>query len=344
MTHPLENLLNRVAYPYPTLEAYLNENLTSSLSLAYVHQGVITTKTVCLKELFSEHTRFQVASISKLVFAALLFDQHTQRNIDLTHDIRPDISRLGIPLYDAKKPFTMLDLLSHTAGFNLHGFAGYEPHQRHPSLKAMLQGEAPTNHPKLRQEASPKTAFRYSGGGYQLAQWLFEEHQEISLKEASQRFFKKLGMPHSVYNALAPRNILSAYSAHNTPLKDGYIRYPELAAAGLWTTPTDLARLGIALLQAYHKEAGPLNAHAFQTMFKKPENIQTPCAHGVFIEDHAKGQFFGHGGNSVGYHSAMIFDTASKEGVVVMVNSDLADHIPRTIADAFKAMHQGEAS
>ena len=88
-------------------------------------------------------TRFQAASISKPMFAMTLLRYADRGEIDLDADIS------GFVRDFVKIPVSFPALLSHTAGFNVHGFAGYRADAPLLTLEDVLSGRG--NSPKLRR-------------------------------------------------------------------------------------------------------------------------------------------------------------------------------------------------
>ena len=54
------------------------------------------------------------------------------------------------------------------------------------------------------------------------------------------------------------RRSRSVVTLNAVPVAAGWNIYPEMAAAGLWTTARDIARLGVAVMRGLRGEASPL--------------------------------------------------------------------------------------
>ncbi|MBO4290108.1 MAG: beta-lactamase family protein, partial [Lachnospiraceae bacterium] len=192
---------------------------------------------------------FQAGSVSKPAFAATVLRYVDKGIIDLDADIS------GVVPEYAKSPMTFSALLSHTAGFNLHGFPGYRADHELFSLEDVLDGKGIT--PRLRRIRPYGKQYMYSGGGTTLAELAFTRITGTTLREAFQKeVAEPLGLARSGYfQPLDEDKVENAAFGGRLGLKEdpahGYHYYPEHAAAGLWTTPTDLTKLGIALSRSW---------------------------------------------------------------------------------------------
>lgn len=276
----------------------------------------------------TENTLFQAGSISKTVFATAVMRLVQKDKIDLDKDIREYSDTSFYKTYDNQNHvITLRQLLSHTAGLNLHGFAGYQYGQLIPSLDQILRGEEPANNLPLFLKNEPGTVWEYSGGGYILAQKIVcdvcgTDFETILQSEVLQPF----GMIHSTYqqpiNEDKRFDIACGYDWYNQILPYGYNTMPELAAAGLWTTPSDLALFGIEMMKAYNGKSQFIPKEIMDLMLTKViPNI--PSGLGVFIPDDNPKGYFDHGGSNGGYHSIMRFQSEDNKGYAAMLNSDI---------------------
>lgn len=151
-----------------------------------------------------------------------------------------------------------------------------------------------------------------------------------------------LHMTHSTYSQPLPKNKLNdiafGYNQHNLQLPGGYNIMPELSAAGLWTTPSNLARFGIEIMKALKNESAFLEKKTAELMTTKAyENL--PYGVGFAVNQSKKGLTFGHGGSNFGYHSNMVFCPGDGSGIVVMQNSDIGIRIRDEVINAFKEIY-----
>ena len=92
--------------------------------------------------------------------------------MDLDTDVNVYLKSWKLPANEimAGTKVTIRELLTHTAGLTVHGFAGYASDAAIPSLVQILNGEKPANSAAIRVDTEPGTRWRYSGGGYVIIQ------------------------------------------------------------------------------------------------------------------------------------------------------------------------------
>ena len=195
---------------------------------------------------------FQAGSVSKPMFALTLLRYVDKGLIDLDSDISG-----VVPEFVRKGPLTFAALLSHTAGYNVHGFPGYPAAHDPLSLEDVLSGKG--NTPRIRRIRPYGKQHMYSGGGITLAQLAFERITGATLRDAFQREvaeplgLKRTGFFQPLDEDLVENAAFGWRLAQKEDAAHGYHYYPEHAAAGLWTTPTELVKLGVALSRSYRR-------------------------------------------------------------------------------------------
>ena len=256
---------------------------------------------------------FQAASISKPLFAMTLLRYVDKGLIDLDADVS------GVVPDFAKSPVSFAALLSHTAGYNVHGFEGYRADHAALTLEDVLSGRG--NSPKLRRIKPCGQQFMYSGGGITLAQLAFERITGTTLREAFQKeIAEPLGLKRTGFFQPLDENLLAnAAFGGRLALKEdpahGYHYYPEHAAAGLWTTPTELVRLGVALSKSY-REGGLLTKESAARMV-------TPVMDGYGLciqQDAHDADLVGHTGGNEGFISYWTLSLKEDLCAAVMFN------------------------
>lgn len=213
--------------------------------------GVVdqTTKTPV-----SASTIFQASSITKVVTTLATLRLVRERKINLDEDVNRTLARWKVPdnEFTSAEKVTVRRLLSHNAGVTVHGFSGYDAGAELPTTLQILAGAKPANSPPIIVDKTPGAGFRYSGGGYVILQQLIEEITGQPFAEAITRLvLAPAGMRNStMLQPLSPALKKQAAAGHATDgaaLPGGSAVFPELAPAGLWSTPTDIAKMAIEI-------------------------------------------------------------------------------------------------
>jgi len=273
-------------------------------------------------------TIFQAASIGKIVTAMTVLALADRGGLDLDRDVNEDLVswRLPASAISQGEAVTLDRILSHTAGLTVHGFGGYTPGEELPTLRQMLDGETPANSGAVRIDSKPGTAMRYSGGGYLVAQQLIEDVTGRPFEDVVEELvLRPLGMTRTFYRATLPTELAANASAGH--LVDGAVmpgRYRALpeygAGAGLWSTPSDLCRIALAIAEARAgHDNGPISPAAARDML-------TPrlggYGLGVFLRGQGDDFAFHHGGDNTGFHAFLVVYPERRQGAAVMTNGD----------------------
>jgi CubicO group peptidase (beta-lactamase class C family) len=288
-------------------------------------------------------TLFQAGSISKTFTAVAALRLVEQRTISLDGDVRQRLTSWRLPDSPllAGHSVTLRGLLSHTAGINQEGGNGYAVDAPLPTLIDILEGRAPANTAPIRVEHAPGT-WRYSGGGYYIAQALMGDATGTDYAQLMDRLvFRPLRLRDSSFSQPLHRSRLRsaarAVGPDGTPLEGGWRVNPELAAGGLWTTPADIARLVIFISRAARRESSSLLSPeaARELMTRGPGNWGL----GVDLGPPGQARRFGHTGHNVGFASEFVMYPDTCQGAVVMTNADqggwLVTEILRAVGDAY---------
>lgn len=290
----------------------------------------------------TSETRFQAASISKPVAAMAALRLVERGLIDLDEDVNARLETWKVPdsPFLEEERVTLRRLLSHSAGLTVHGFAGYPPGKPFPDLRQILNGESPANSAAVRVDILPGSRYRYSGGGYIVLEQLLEDVTGKPFAGLlAETVLVPLGMDRSTYEALGPEELLAVAKGHSRRgalLEGSYRVYPEHAAAGLWTTPTDLARFAIDLMNVCEGEEGLLSSEMVRRMLTKVHG-----SHGLGLSLAGGGDAFAfsHGGSNQGFKCHMLVFPRTGQGIVVMTNGDrggeLAKNARSTVARVY---------
>lgn len=289
-------------------------------------------------------TLFQAASISK-PFAAMAMLRLVQENkLDLDEDVNKKLVSWKVPEnnFTQEQKVTLRGLLSHSASLTVSGFRGYAADEEIPSLVQILDGVTPANSKPIRVDGTPNKDFRYAGGGYVVVQKLAEDvSKKPFLTFMQEEVLKKLNMTRSTYQQRLPKNLRASaavgHRADGSRLKGNWYIHPEMAAAGLWTTPSDIARFAIEIQKSKNGKSNRVLSVEMVNEMLKPQI----GGWGLGLDLRGKNQSarFGHGGGNEGYRCLMVAYNDSGQGAVVMTNSDkgdaLTEEIIRSIAKEY---------
>ena len=284
-------------------------------------------------------TLFQAASISKPVTAMAVMHLVQTGKLNLDTDVNQYLKSWKVPSnsFTEKTKITLRELLSHTAGMTVHGFSGYASDAPLPTLVQVLNGVKPANSPAIYVDIAPGSEWRYSGGGFVIAQQLLLD----VTGEAFPAFMKETvlmpaGMSHSTYEQPLPKSRMNEvaipYHSNGQATPGGPHVYPEMSAAGLWTTPSDLAHFAIELQNALAGKSTVLSTATAKEMLTP---IKGGWGMGIGVGGSAAHLYFQHNGANDGVQCNLVAYN-SGDGVAIMTNSDnggqLAAEILRTIA------------
>ncbi|MFM9908084.1 MAG: serine hydrolase domain-containing protein [Chitinophagaceae bacterium] len=271
-------------------------------------------------------TRFQAASISKSLNSLGLLKLVEQGKINPEADINTYLKTWKFP-YDSlskNKKISVYNLLSHTAGLTIHGFPGYERTDLLPTIQQVLDGQKPANTEAVRSAFEPGKKFEYSGGGTTISQLIITSVTGRKYSEYMQKeVLTPLGMMNSSYNQppTDTTNLATGYYETGNPVKGKYHVYPEQAAAGLWTTPTDLAKYIIECQLAYEGKSKKVLSPAMMKKRMTPY-MDTAFGLGVFIENRNGVKYFNHNGSNEAFVCTYYGSLKGGDGVVIMVNGE----------------------
>lgn len=321
------------------------------VSIAFLNKGEIVwakgygyTSSEKLKEV-DDKTLFQAASISKPVAALAALSLVESGEIGLDQDVNSYLEGWKVTenAFTEEEKVTLRRILSHSAGLTVHGFAGYQSDAEVPDLLHVLDGEKPANSGRIYADIVPGTRYRYSGGGYTVMQKMLidicgEDFPEIM----DQYVISKIGMESSTYTQPLPENLqLNAAVGHGMggdPIEGKWHTYPEMAAAGLWTTPTDLLKYAMEVQKSYVGESNKILTQSMVKEMLTPE--MNSHALGPGVGGSGDSITFGHGGSNAGFRCQLRAYTKLGQGLVVMTNGDNGGQLIAEIMRAFSEIYQ----
>ena len=290
-------------------------------------------------------TLFQAGSISKPVAATAALALVQKGTLSLDEDVNQKLKTWKVPENEFTKDekVTLRRLMSHTAGLTVHGFPGYDVDAPLPTLVQVLNGEKPANTAPIRVDFVPGSQERYSGGGVTIEQLMMMDVTGKAFPDLlRESVLQKIGMADSGYEQPLPaaRAALTATGtyADGKPVQGRWHIYPEMAAAGLWTTPTDLAKFAIEIAQSRNGKSNKVLSQKTVEEMLTPVRPKEGAALGFFVEEQNPGQF-GHDGADEGFQALLTMNWQTGNGAAIMANSDngvaVADIVMRGVAKEY---------
>jgi CubicO group peptidase (beta-lactamase class C family) len=319
------------------------------VSVAVINNGKIEwAKSYGVQEIgghksVTPETLFQAASISKPIAAMAMLRLVQENKLNLDENVNAKLISWKVPENDFTKEqkVTLRGLLSHSASITVSGFRGYATNERVPSLLQILDGATPANSTPIRVDGVPNKDFRYAGGGYVIVQKLAEDVTQKPFPTfVQEEVLEKLNMTHSTYRQPLPKELWTSaavgHKSDGAKIEGNWYTHPELAAAGLWTTPSDLARFAIEIQKSRSGRSNRVLSVEMVNEMLKPQI----GGWGLGLELREKNQSarFGHAGGNEGYICLMVAYNDSGQGAVVMTNSDngtVTEEIMRSIAKEY---------
>ena len=290
-------------------------------------------------------TLFQAGSISKPVAAAgaLWLVEHNKLSLD--EDVNVKLRTWKVPEneFTSKEKVTLRRLVSHSAGLTVHGFPGYAMNEPIPTLVQIFNGEKPANTAPIRVDFVPGTKYRYSGGGVTIEQQLMIDVTGKPFAEfMRETVLSKAGMTDSTYEQPLPaaRAALAATGTrpNGKPVEGKFHVYPEMAAAGLWTTPTDLAKFAIEIALSKQGKANHILSQKMTREMLTPQikNDGGGAVGLAFFLDGNEPDRFGHGGADEGFQAQLTMSADTGKGLAMMGNSDAFFRVEPFVEEAVR--------
>lgn len=269
---------------------------------------------------------FQAASISKSLASMAALHLVQQGTLSLDTPVQTELKNWTLPQnsFSAQQPVTLRELLSHTAGTNVHGFPGYATTDSVPTLQQVLDGVKPANTEAIRVTSTPGQAFSYSGGGFTIVQQMMIDATGLPFPQIMQSLvLGPVGMRHSTYQQPLPPARLAEVALpadeQGKPIAGGPHTYPEMAAAGLWTTPSDLALWIIEMQRSLKGQANHVLSPEMTRVMLTP--VKGDYGLGVGVARQNGQPSFAHSGGNAGYRTFYI-GYENGAGAVIMTSSD----------------------
>lgn len=335
------NAWDKTKHKKSTLKERMNFYEVNAVSIAVVKDYKIEwikaygLADVSEKRPTTTETLFQAASISKSFNSLGILKLVEAQKLNLDQDINTFLKtwKFSYDSISKGRKINIAQLLNHTAGLSVGGFGGYEKGQALPSITQILDGAKPANSNAVRSIFEPGLKFQYSGGGTTISQLILEdttgeEYADYMLKNVLQ----PLGMKQSSFNqppSANKKNLLATGYNGKVEVVGKYHIYPEQAAAGLWTNPTDLAKY---IIDTQLSLQGKSNKVLSKEM--SIERLENNL--GVFVQNYNGTKYFGHSGGNEGFVCHYIGSLEDGNGIAIMTNGrnmQLVNEIVSSIAN-----------
>ena len=332
-------------YESKSLTSQMEKYHTPGVSIAVINEGTVEwargfgKRDVESGAPVDIHTLFEAGSVSKPIFAMAVMKLKEKGVLDLDEDVNEYLRSWKVPKNGDWQPkISLRQLLSHTAGLTVHGFPGYLKSEPIPTVPQILNGEPPANTGPVKVNILPGTTLRYSGGGTTVAQLAVMDHLDQSFPAIIQKeLFAPLELQYSTYQQPLPDSLESiastAYPYKGKPINGRFHTYPEMAAAGLWSNPSELANLLIEVQKALKGESSLFQKETIEEMLT-PQKVAQQVGIGFFLDHQGDSARFGHGGWDEGFVTQVTAFQTQGKGAVIMVNSNEGNSLLREIMRA----------
>ena len=325
-----------------TVKDRLSHHQVPGISFALIEDGKIAWAqgygkiSATALDTVTTNTVFQAASIAKPVTAFAVMRMKDQGQININTAISDYLISLTLARgkQTADQVVTFKNLLDHSSGLTGGGYVGYEKGTAIPTDIQTFHGEAPATSKATVVESAPGSLVRYAGAGYTLAEIALTDKFKQPFEHVMDSWvLSPLGMVNSSFAIDYPqqsgKQIALGHEAAGNTISGGWRIHPEQAAAGLWSTPTDLAKLAIETAKAYQGNSTLLSQASAIAMltpvFPKQDlsgQFGGQPAMTFIVEGAGEQMLFQHGGGNIGYRCFLVMYPETGKGAVFMTNSD----------------------
>lgn len=304
-----------------------------------IYSSQVGVKSMNSKEKLDVNTAFSTASITKPITALLCHILEEKGLINLDEPIDKYLKRWHLPkskFTESNSP-TWKQFFNHTSGTNQGGFSDYYEGDVIPTIKQSLLGQIPRYDKEIEFLFTPGTNFEYSGGGYVIVQMALEDTLNKSIAElAQEHLFLPLGLTNTTMiqpnEKEFPTNVASVHDKDGKVIKTGLPITPQIGASGVWSTPTDLAKLSIEIQNALRNKNNKVISH--QVAKKVTEVTALKNAVGGWGYGWQKSvaynnyDWFTCNGSNTGVGGSIFATMEDGNGFVILANGEKPNRIP----------------
>jgi len=319
------------------LQNAMKENQIPGVSIAVIRDYKIDwvmgfgLRNIRTEDPITDTTLFQAGSISKAVTAAAVLKAVEDGKLNLDTNVNNFLDTWKLPEnpYIPNEFVTIRQLLSHSGGTNVSGFLGYSKGQSLPGLSDILNVTSKSNSEAIRITSTPGEIFQYSGGGYVILQkTLMDVYHQPFQNIMEKLVLDPLSMTNSTFSQPLPDSKLGQIAAPYQPdylsVPGGPHTYIAQAAAGLWTTPFDLAKFLISIQSALSGSPYQILSPESAKLMVEPEMDHVGLGFYVNVNKYGeptrKGRYFMQRGQNEGYRAILIARTSGGFGAIIMTN------------------------
>ena len=324
LTNKIMNLMKTYHVPGLGL-VILNNQTTSTISLGLAQKG---------KGNVTEDTLFHACSMSKFATSMLVLKLCHQGLLSLDHPVQDYLRSWS--LQSEHGPITLRHLLSHQGGIE-DPEESFGVHPGRPDMVQIINGETPACPTRIEAVKPPNQEFTYSDAGYCIVQQVVEDVLDIPFETAiDKHLFHPLEMNRSMYEPTSP--MTSGHDPDGTVMKDRIPHYPYAAAAGLWSTPSDLMKLVKELFRSLNGE-GILFSKEYAMDMISPQGAASWAGLGVFLDGEGSSTEISSLGWGEGFQSMMVAEPLEGKAWVIMTNGNTGIHqMKGLIGDVYRIL------
>jgi CubicO group peptidase (beta-lactamase class C family) len=283
----------------------------------------------------SNNSMFNACSISKFATATLVLKLGDEGILDLDENVNDRLISWKVPenRFTQNKKVTLRTLLSHQSGIiDPEGsFGEYNSNHGIPTMLDLLEGRKSYCPEPLEVKYEPGSDFQYSDAGFCIIEQLIEDVSGEAFKSVmNEQIFKPLNMRNSSLEYTIPAdksyNFACGHNKDGKVVDEKYPIYPHPAAAGLWSTPTEIASLVIEIISSLNGSSKLGLSRRLITEMITPQGCAPWTGLGVFLDNSAQELRISSLGWGIGFQCMMIAYPYSGNGAVIMTNTDLGVH------------------